>query len=401
MVKLLSLIFIKNRNDVTNPEVRTAWGMVCGGTGIFLNILLFAGKLIFGILASSVAMIGDALNNLSDAASSFAGLLGFKLSSKKPDEEHPFGHGRIEYIAGLFISFLILAMGLALIKSSGETVVDYVKGYLNPENAVEAVKQTVEPVTIIILGLSILVKFYMFIYNNAVGKKIDSVALTATAKDSLSDMISTFVVIASLIASRYTELPVDGIAGIIVGIFILKTGYEAAQETISPLLGSAPSPETIKGIEEELLKHKPIKAMHDLVIHDYGPGRMMISLHAEVPGDGDIFELHEVIDETEIAIARKFNAQVVIHMDPVDVKNERLKTLTQDLKTIISRIDENMTCHDVRMVPGVKNTNLIFDVVKPFSLEMENAELIQTIRSEMKKLHKDISCVITVDMPFC
>lgn len=388
MIKILSLIFIKNRNDYSSPEVRTAWGMLCGGTGIFLNILLFVLKLIFGILASSVAMTGDAFNNLSDAASSFAGLLGFKLSSKKPDEEHPFGHGRIEYITGLIISFFILAMGVELIKSSIESIR-------------EGTDQKATPVTIIVLGISILIKFYMFIYNNSVGKKIDSVTLIATAKDSLSDLISTFVVIASLITSQYTSLPVDGIAGIIVGLFIIKTGIESAKETISPLLGQVPSQETIRGIEEELLKHKPITGMHDLIIHDYGPGRMMISLHAEVPGDGNIFDLHEVIDETEVAIAQKYNCHVVIHMDPIDTENKRLSQLKEELKEVLTEIDEKLTCHDVRMVPGVKHTNLIFDIVKPFSLEMENSSLTKLIHTKMHEKHNDIYCVITVDMPFC
>lgn len=387
MIKLLAKLFIKNNKDYSKPEVRTAYGMLCGSFGIFLNILLFAGKLTAGLIAKSVAMTADAFNNLSDAASSVVQLFGFKLSSKKPDPEHPFGHGRMEYISGLIISFLILLMGFELLKSSIDSV-------RHPETV------SFNILSICIMSASIIVKIYMYIYNHSIGKKINSVSLEAVAKDSLSDTISTFVVIASALLSPYTTLPVDGIAGIIVAGFILYAGYESAKETIEPLLGAAPELEFVKAIEEELMTHKPIIAMHDLVVHDYGPGRLMVSLHAEVPGDQNIFELHDVIDNAEVDIASKFNCHVVIHMDPIDSNNERLSELKKFLHENLKTIHPDLNCHDVRMVPGKTHTNLIFDVVKPFGCKLTDKELKNQITNLVRKDNKDIFCVITVDQPF-
>ncbi len=387
MIRLLARLFIKNNKDYSKPEVRTAYGMLCGSFGIFLNILLFAGKLLAGLISKSVAMIADAFNNLSDAASSLIQLFGFKLSSKKPDEEHPFGHGRMEYISGLIISFLILLMGFELLKSS-------VNSIRNPEQL------SVSLLSLCIMGASIAVKIYMYVYNHSIGKKIDSVSMEAVAKDSLSDTISTFFVIAAALVSPYTSLPVDGIAGIIVALFILYTGYESAKETIEPLLGTTPSKEFVDDIEKELLTHKPIVAMHDLVVHDYGPGRRMISLHAEVPGNMNIFDLHDVIDVAEVSIAHKFNCAVVIHMDPIDLNNPRLNELKAYLEKILPEIHSNLTAHDIRMVPGNTHTNLIFDVVKPFDLALSDFELRRLIWEKVHKNFEDTYCVITVDAPF-
>lgn len=388
MIKLLSKIFIKNNTDYEDAKVREQYGVLCGGFGIFLNLLLFAGKFIFGTLAASVSMVADAFNNLSDAGSSIIQILGFKLSSKKPDPDHPFGHGRIEYISGLVVSFLILLMGIELGKSSINSVI-------HPENSSSA-----SLLSIGVMIFAILIKFYMYFYNHSVGKKIKSVSMEAIAKDSLSDMISTVVVIVSLFLQKYVSFPVDGIAGIIVACFILKTGIESAKETIEPLLGTAPTESFVQEIKEELLTHKPILDMHDLVVHDYGPGRLMISLHAEVPGDRDIFELHDVIDVTEVAISKKFNCHVVIHMDPIDTNNERLKELHAFLKTELPKLNPELKCHDVRMVPGVTHTNLIFDVVKPFSCELSDEELKNLICTTVHEKYSDVNCVINVDMPF-
>lgn len=389
MINILSRIFIKNHTDYKNPEVRTAYGILCGAAGIFLNLLLFGVKLAFGLLSSSIAIIADAFNNLSDAASSIVEISGFKLAAMEPDREHPFGHGRIEYISGLIISFFIVLVGIELIKSSFTQIFE---SSTTPEE--------INYTNIAILTAAILVKFYMYIYNHKIGKKINSVSLEAVAKDSLGDMISTLTVIASLIVSRFTTLPVDGIAGIIVGLFILKTGYESAKETISPLLGEPPSMELIKEIEEELLTFKPISSMHDIVVHNYGPGRLMISLHAEVPGNENIYDLHEAIDRAEVSISRKFKCHTIIHMDPVDLNNQRLNILKEQTKDILEQINPEMTLHDMRIIPGKKNSNLLFDVVKPFSCKLSNDELIALIRKEVKKLNPDITCVITIDMPY-
>lgn len=387
MISLLARIFIKNNKDYSNLKVREQYGVLCGGFGIFLNLLLFALKFIFGTIAASVAMVADAFNNLSDAASSIVQIFGFKLSSKKPDPDHPFGHGRIEYISGVIISFFILYMGIDLIKDS-------VKALINPD----PVKADI--FSLIVLVSAVLVKVYMYFYNHSVAKKINSVAMEATAKDSFGDVISTSVVILSVVLSRFVSFPVDGIGGIIVGIFILRTGFEAAKDTVGTLLGTAPSEELVKGIEKELLEHENIIGMHDLVVHDYGPGRLMISLHAEVPGDKNIFEIHDSIDIAEVDIATKFNCHVVIHMDPIDVKNKRLTVLKQLIEKTVKEIDPEFTYHDVRIVPGITHSNLLFDVVKPFSCKLSDSELKQVIHNKIHAVEPDVYCVVTVDQPF-
>lgn len=387
MIKLLARIFIKDYTNYSDGNVRNKYGVLCGAFGIFINILLFALKFIFGTIAASVAMVTDAFNNLSDAASSLISILGFKLAAKKPDPDHPFGHGRLEYISGLIISFLILLMGFELIKDS-------VGAIKNPSPVEGGI------VPVIVMCGAILAKLYMYVYNHGVGKKINSVSLEATAKDSLSDMISTFVVIGSIVASRFTSLPVDGIAGVVVGLFIIKTGIESATETIRPLLGMPPEKEFVVELEKELLLHKPICGMHDLVVHDYGPGRLMITLHAEVPGDMNIFDLHDVIDNAEVDISKKFNCHVTIHMDPVDVTNERLNELKVIISEECKKIDEQIMFHDVRMVPGTTHTNLIFDIVKPFSFKGSDEEIARLIKKSIHDRVNDVFCVITVDHPY-
>ncbi len=387
MIKLLAKIFIKNHTDYQNEKVRSQYGILCGAFGIFLNAILFALKFFFGTLAASVAMVADAFNNLSDAASSVVQILGFKLSNKQPDPDHPFGHGRIEYISGLVVSFIILYMGVALLKDS-------VLAIINPE------KPDTSLLSVIIMGVAILIKIYMYLYNHLIARKIDSVAMEVVAQDSLNDVISTSVVIVAIIGSRFTSLPLDGIGGIVVAVFILKTGFEAASDTIAPLLGSAPSPEFVAQIEEELMKHKPIIGMHDLIVHDYGPGRVMISLHAEVPGDMNIFSLHDVIDIAENDISRRFNCHVVIHMDPVDTGNKRLAELKQVLAEEVPKINSELKYHDVRMVPGDTHTNLIFDVVKPYSCMLTDEKLKLVIHEAVHARCPDVYCAITVDQPF-
>lgn len=387
MINLLSRIFIKNRKDYMNPIVRQQYGILCSAFGIFLNLLLFAAKLLGALLTNSVAFLADAFNNLSDAASSLVSVIGFKLSGKKPDADHPFGHGRLEYISGLIVSFLILLMGFELFKSS-------VQAILHPEKIVGSI------FSISIMVAAILVKLYMYLYNHSIAKKIKSAAMEAVAKDSFGDMISTTVVILSVVAGRFTNLPVDGIGGIIVALFILKGGIESCKETIDPLLGLPPEKEFVDEIEKETLKFEAIVGIHDLVVHDYGPGRMMISLHAEVPGDQDIFELHEIIDRAELELSKKFNCSVVMHMDPIDVKNPRLHELKEIVREESHKIDERCSAHDIRMVPGEKQTNLIFDIVRPRDCCCSEEELCEKLRAAIKERAKDVNCVITVDAPF-
>lgn len=384
MIKLLAKLFINNPEDYTNPEVREKYGVLCGGFGIFLNLIMFSLKFVFGTISGSIAMVADAFNNLSDAGSSIVSIFGFKLAGRKPDPEHPFGFGRIEYVSGLIITFLIFLMGFELMSSSIEAVKNPspVEGGLIP---------------FIVMGAAILIKFYMFVYNNGVAKKISSVSMAATAKDSLSDMISTAVVIISAIVAPYTSLPVDGIAGIVVALFIFFAGWESAKETVSPLLGQPPEKELVDEIRAIVLSHEPILDIHDLVVHDYGPGRLMISLHAEVPGDRNVYDLHDVMDVTEVDLKKKLNCHATIHMDPVDTQNPRLAELKQALSEIVPSVAEGLSFHDVRMVPGVTHTNLIFDVVRPHDCSLTKVKIAEEIRGQITVHFSDILCVINID----
>ena len=371
-------------------EQREAYGIKCGITGIILNVLLFTGKLLAGIFSKSVAVIADAFNNLSDAAASVVTVAGFKLSGKKPDADHPFGHGRMEYIAGLIVSFLILMVGLELLKSSVESVV-------HPEKTDSSI------FTVCALVASICVKCIMYVYNHVIAKKICSPAMEATAKDSLNDCISTSVVLVTVIVNYFVpdfSLPLDGIAGLIVAVFILRSGYEAAKDTVDPLLGVKADPEFVKEIESCVLEHKPISGIHDLIVHDYGPGRLMISLHAEVPGNENIFDLHEIIDETEYEISERFGCQVTIHMDPVDVTNPELDTLKAYIKKVAEKIDEKLTFHDLRIVPGQGHTNVIFDIVRPNDCSLSEEDLKLVFRKAIFDYNKVYFAVINIDNPY-
>lgn len=387
MIKLLSALLIRDRKNYADPDVRRKYGILCSSLGIFLNVMLFAAKLAGSVLSGSIAMLADAFNNLSDAASSFISVLGFKLSGKKPDLDHPFGHGRIEYVAGLIVSFLILFMGLELFRSS-------IKSILHPA----PVEKGIIPVAIMIAAVG--VKLYMYLYNHSMAKKLNSPTMEAVAKDSLGDMISTSVVILSVIASSFTSLPVDGIGGLIVAVFIFKEGIESYKDTVDPLLGQRPEKKFVEEIEQEVMKFKPIMGIHDMIIHDYGPGRLMISFHAEVPGDRNIFEIHEVIDCVELELYKKFGCAVVIHMDPVDLHNERLSILKELIKEESLKLDPRFTVHDVRMVPGEKRSNLIFDIVRPHDCRLSESEIRARLSQAIQEKHSDINCIIIIDSPY-
>ncbi len=387
MITLLSKLFIKDYNNYSDTRVREKYGIVCSLLGIFLNIVLFAAKLAGSLIAKSVSMTADAFNNLSDAASSFISVLGFKLSGKKPDADHPFGHGRLEYISGLIVSFLIIFMGIELFRSSADSIIHpkTVEGGIIPA---------------VIMVLSIAVKFYMYLYNHFTAKKIKSPTMEAVARDSFGDMIATSVVIISVIASRFTAFPVDGAGGIIVAAFIIKSGFDSCMETVNPLLGQPPEREFVSEIEAEVLKFNPIFAIHDLVVHDYGPGRLMISLHAEVPGDRNIFELHDVIDNAEVSLAMKFNCAAVIHMDPIDTNNARLDDLKNIAVEESKKLDSRFTIHDVRMIPGDTHTNLIFDLVRPHDCRYSETEIKTRLFQAINQREKAVYTVVTVESPF-
>lgn len=387
MIKLLAKIFIKDSQNTADSKVRVAYGYLCGAVGIALNILLFAGKIIAGTISGSVAVTADAFNNLSDAGSSIISLIGFRLASQKPDPHHPFGHGRFEYIASLIISIIIVLMGFELGKSSFEKIV-----------APQAVEYSA--VTFAVLGVSVLVKLYMFFYNNSVGKKIDSATMRATAMDSISDAVSTGAVLISAVIAMFTNLALDGWMGLVVAVFIMVTGFKSAKETIDSLLGTPPSPEFVKQIEDMTLQYDDIIGVHDMIVHNYGPGRTFVSLHAEVPSDGDIVAIHDTVDNAEREIAKELGCLVTIHMDPVDVHDEHTAQLRENVSEIIKQINPDITFHDFRVVSGPTHTNLIFDIVSPMDCGLSDQELADTIADKIHQCNESYFAVINVDKDF-
>ena len=384
MIALLSSIFIKNRNDFNDENVRRRYGILTGTIGIILNLFLFATKFSAGIITSAISVTADAFNNLSDAGSSIITLLGFKLSGQKPDNEHPFGHGRIEYISGLIVSLIILIVAFELVKSS-------IGKIIHPEEV------KISVLTFVFLALSILIKLYMFAYNMIYGKKISSTAMKATAIDSISDTIATTVVLICYVLYAVFKIKIDAYAGIAVGLFIAYAGYKTLRETISPLLGQTPDPELVKEIETIVRSNESVIGIHDMIVHDYGPTRIFVSLNAEVPCDKDILYLHECIDDIENEIKEKLNCEVSIHMDPVDTNDETLFEAKVLATEIIKEIDERLTLHDFRMVHGESHSNLIFDVVIPHKFKMSEKELVEEIQQKVHDKHKGYYCVINVD----
>lgn len=387
MVTMLAKLFIKNGDDINDPIVRKAYGTLCSIVGIALNVLLFVGKYIAGVISGSIAITADAFNNLSDAGSSAISLLGFRLSGKKPDPDHPFGHGRIEYISGLAVAALIIVMGAELLISS-------VGKIFNPEPV------EVGLLPAIILVASICVKVYMWLYNRNIGKKISSSAMTATATDSLSDSVATAVVLVSMIITWIFKVNIDGYAGTLVALFILFAGYNVAKETLSPLLGQAPDPELVEDIENLVMSHDVVLGVHDLIVHDYGPGRVIISLHAEVDGSGDIFEIHDDIDLIERELNDKLGCFATIHMDPVEKNNEIVDAKRAALAELLEGIEGVMSFHDFRMVTGPTHTNLIFDVVIPAGYKKSAAEMRKEITAAVEEKMPGHFAVVTVDTSF-
>ncbi len=389
MVTFLAKILIKDYKNVADAKVRQAYGMLCGAVGIVLNIFLFMGKALAGYASGSIAITADAFNNLSDAGSSLITLVGFKMAGQKADSDHPFGHGRIEYISGFLVSVVILIMAFELFKSSVDKI-------LHPE-AVDA-----NPVIIGILIASILVKIYMFLYNRGVGRKIDSAAMDATAKDSLSDTVATAVVLGTTVLSYFSGLKIDGYCGLLVALFVFWAGYSAAKETIGPLLGQPPEPEFVQRIESIIMEYKAqgVLGIHDLVVHNYGPGRVMLSVHVEVPSTGDILELHDMIDVVEHRLARELNCSAVIHMDPVCLNDELTNELKKMVAKIISGMEGKISFHDFRIVHGSTHTNLIFDVVVPFDYPMSDSEVAAYIQNKVFEVNPNYFVVVDVDKAY-
>ncbi len=386
MITLLAKIFIKDTED--KNETRQLYGMLCGIIGILLNVVLFIGKFLAGSISNSIAITADAFNNLSDAGSSFVTLVGFKLAGQKPDTEHPFGHGRIEYVSGLIVAAAILLMAYELIRDSVDKI-------LHPEQTEFSV------LTVVILLVSILVKLYMSFYNRNIGKKIDSAAMRATATDSLSDSCATAVVLIATLVGHFAQVQIDGYCGVLVGLFIFYAGYSAAKDTLNPLLGQKPEEEFVQRIEEIVMAHDEVCGIHDLIVHDYGPGRQMISLHAEVSSDENIMEIHDVIDNIENELRKELGCDATIHMDPIVTSDQHVAEAKEAATAIIKEIDEVLTLHDFRMVSGPTHTNLIFDVVAPHKFAYSDDELIVEIQKRIKaQMGENYFVVMKVDKSY-
>ena len=373
MITFMASLFIKDSKNYKEPSVRQAYGVLSGAVGIGLNILLFFGKWLAGTISGSIAITADAFNNLSDAGSSIITLIGFRLSGQEPDPEHPFGHGRMEYISGLLVSVAILVMGLELIWSS--------IGKLRSPEPIES-----SALVFGILIASILVKLYMFFYNHSLSKKIESAAMKATSVDSLSDTVATTLVLIATLISKYTGLLLDGWFGILVGLFILYTGGSTLKETIDLLLGQPPKQEFIDEVKEIVLGHSMVHGVHDLIVHDYGPGRVMISLHAEVDVNGDIQDIHEQIDHIEHELQEKLHCSATIHMDPIVTDDKEVLAMKEKVEEMVHFLDESFSMHDFRMVKGSTRTNLIFDVEVPRKTSYTDNEIVNWLKERIHEL---------------
>lgn len=388
LVNLLTKIFVKNSDDVKNPDVRASYGNMSGLVGIFLNLCLFAAKLTTGVLSSSISVIADAFNNLSDAGSSVVTFLGFKLANRPADKEHPFGHGRYEYVAGLGISVVILLVGIELLKSSVEKI-------FNPEASTE-----ITMMSVCILTASVLVKLWMFYFNKILSKKINSSALKATSLDSLTDCIATTIVLVGLLISKYSGLVIDGYLGVAVAIFILFAGVNTFRDSLSPLLGTPPDADFVDEIRETVMQAEMIVGIHDLIVHDYGPGRCIISLHAEIPCNEDILKAHDSIDLVEKTLERKFNCLATIHMDPIATDNAFTLSLRRNVTDSIVEINPQFSIHDFRVVHGETHTNLIFDLVIPHGLKTPKEEIRNLVKEKIRSIDPKLIPVMHIEKSY-
>lgn len=391
MTKLLVKLFVKDSENSKDNNVRASYGNLGGIVGIVCNLILSVFKIITGSLTGSISITADGLNNLSDMGSSVVTMVGFKLSNKPADSDHPFGHGRIEYMSAFIVAILILLVGFELLKSSAGALIN---GDAAP---------TYSLVSIIVLAVSVIIKFWLFLFNRKIGKKIDSETLTATAQDSLNDAVATIAILVAAGVSFYFTLPfnLDAVMGIGVSIFILISGITAAKETLNSILGTPPEKQLIEDIKNTILSYEQFVGIHDLIVHNYGPGRQFASVHVEVPQDIDIVKCHEQIDLCEKIVNEKLGIQLVIHMDPIDVNNETVTHTKQELSRAIKIIDENLTLHDFRMTPECETrTNLIFDVVIPSGCKTEENKLNQKIAEIARLINPTYCCVITFDRDF-
>ena len=383
---MLARLFLKPAGK-SEAQLRKGYGVLCGAVGVGLNLLLFCGKLAAGLASGSIAVVADAVNNLSDAGSSVVTLLGFHLAEQKPDHHHPFGHGRMEYLSGLVVSMLILLMGFELAQSS-------VGKILRP------VPAETGPWVTAVLCAAIAVKLYMAFYNRRIGKRIGSTAMEAAALDSLSDCAATSVVLAASLVERYTGVALDGWGGLLVALFILWSGVQAVKATMDPLLGTPPSAEFVEKIRSLVLSHQPILGVHDLIVHDYGPGRRMISLHAEVPASGELLELHNRIDHVERELRERLGCEAVIHMDPVCTDDGVTQETRKRVEALVRCIDGDITIHDFRVVPRKGHAHVIFDAAVPFDFRLTDQEVEEKIKSAVQVLDSNFQAKVRVERSY-
>lgn len=384
MTGILVKLFIKDSENIKDASIRRKYGYLGSCTGIALNVLLFLGKLTAGLISGAISVMADAFNNLSDAGSSVMSLVGFKMAGKAADEDHPFGHGRMEYISGLVISFIIMMMGLELGKSSVSKIFAHEEMELSL-------------LTLVILICSVLVKLWMGRFNKKLGTKINSTAMKAAAVDSISDCVATAAVIIAMLVSSLTGVNIDGYAGILVAVFIFWSGFNTCKDSITPLLGSKPEKEFVDEIVDTAMSYPSIIGIHDLLVHDYGVGNMVISFHAEVPCQMDFMEAHELIDSVEDDMKKKYKCAVSIHMDPVANDDEETNAAKKTTLGIVKAIDERLSIHDFRMTKGENRNNLIFDVVIPFGFRLSDKEAADVIACKLSEADKKYFAVISVD----
>lgn len=387
MTNLLIKLFVKNREDVQNPKVRSNYASLSSITGIIANFLLFIGKLVIGILSASVAIIADAFNNIGDAGSSVVTLIGFRFSGKHADKEHPMGHGRYEYISAFIVDVLIIFVGVELFKSSIEKII-------------EPQATDIGTVTLVFLGVAIAVKAWLFFFYRKIAKTINSSAIRGASFDSISDVVATTLVFISALLSKFANLNIDGYAGILVAAFIFYTGIKAAKETIDLLLGGTPDKEIVKKISDFVKEYPEVIGIHDVMVHDYGPGRQIISFHAEVSAKSDFSYVHDVIDNIERDFQKKYGYIVTIHLDPIVVDDEKVNEMYDFVKATVKEVDESFSVHDFRMTYGGNHINLIFDLSIPVDTKMSDEDAAKAVEDKIKSLKPECNCVIKAEHPY-
>ncbi len=387
MTNLLLKTFVKDYKNTHDSKTREKYGSLAGFVGIVVNIIIAAAKLVIGTISGSISITADAVNNFSDAGSSIITLIGFKMSNKPADPSHPYGHGRIEYISGLVVSFIVLLCGVELMKTSVDKI-------LNPTDI------TYSTWAIAVLVISILGKIWLGLFNRKLGKAINSTSMIAVFTDCITDSCATLVTIVSMLLAHFAKINIDGILGAIVAVVIIIAGINIIKDTLDPLLGQAPDEELVKNIEELIMGYDKVVGIHDLIIHNYGSSKIFGSVHVEVPANENVLEVHEIMDNIEIDVKKKFGVEIVAHTDPIETDNELVTKNKGDLQLIVNDIDERLSIHDFRLVSGPGHTNLIFDVVLPYEVKMTEDDVTEKIKTNVKHHKPNFNCVITVDRDY-